>query len=67
MSPKPIYLPQSVPREFADRIFAFHEKPFVWFAGQFLSYLMRPNNEVKEFISNKKKSLGITKPYVGYA
>jgi glycoprotein 6-alpha-L-fucosyltransferase len=65
MSPKPIYLPQSVPREFADRIFAFHEKPFVWFAGQFLSYLMRPNNEVKDFISNKKKSLGITKPYVG--
>ena len=65
MSPKATYLPKSIPKEFADRVFAFHEKPFVWFAGQFLSYLMRPNEEVMKFISNRKKNLGITKPYVG--
>ena len=67
MNPRPSFLPQSIPREFADRLFTFHDNPFLWFAGQFLSFLMRPNEKVKKYISDKKKSMGITKPYVGYA
>lgn len=58
-------MPQAIPKEFADKLFAFHGHPFVWFAGQFLSYLMRPNEELKTFIAEKKKSLGIQKPFVG--
>jgi glycoprotein 6-alpha-L-fucosyltransferase len=65
MDPKPSFLTQPIPREFADKLFTFHEDPFAWFAGHLLSYLMRPNEELKTYISTKKKSMGITKPYVG--
>ena len=66
ISPRPPQLPQAIPRDLADTLFAFHGHPFVWFAAQFLKYLMRPNSELADFYQKKKEAMGIKKPYVGY-
>ena len=66
LNPRPPFLPQAIPSEFADKLLSFHGHPFVWFAGQFLTYLMRPNKELRDFIAEKKKALKIKKPYVRY-
>ena len=66
LKPRPPFLPEAIPKEFADKLLSFHGHPFVWFAGQFLTYLMRPNKELRDFIAEKKKALKIKKPYVGY-
>ena len=65
LNPRPPFLPQAIPTEFADKLLSFHGHPFVWFAGQFLTYLMRPNRELRDFIAEKQKALKIKKPYVG--
>ena len=58
-------LPQAIPRDLADTLLAFHGHPFVWFAAQFLKYLMRPNLEFKAFYQQKKETMNVKKPYVG--
>ena len=65
ISPRPPQLPQAIPRDLADTLLAFHGYPFVWFAGQFLKYLMRPNLEFKAFYQKKKETMNVKKPYVG--
>ena len=59
-------MPQAVPKEFADKLFAFHGSPFVWFTGQFFSYMMRPNEQLKQYMAEKKKTSNIQKPYARY-
>ena len=66
INPQPPFLPQAIPRELADKLFTFHGKPFAWFAGQLFSYLSRPNEELKRYFAERRKSVNITKPYVGY-
>jgi glycoprotein 6-alpha-L-fucosyltransferase len=65
INPQPPFLPQAIPRELADKLFTFHGKPFAWFAGQLFSYLSRPNEELKRYFAERRKSVNITKPYVG--
>ena len=65
LSPRPPQLPQAIPRDLADTLLAFHGHPFVWFAAQFLKYLIRPNTEFKAFYQKKKETMNIKKPYVG--
>jgi glycoprotein 6-alpha-L-fucosyltransferase len=65
INPKPPFMPQAVPRVIADSLFKFHSNPFAWFAGQFFLYLSRPNENFKKFLEDRKKTLNITRPYVG--
>ena len=65
ISPRPPQLPQAIPRDLADTLLAFHGHPFVWFAAQFLKYLMRPNSELEAFYQKKREAMNIKKPYVG--
>ena len=65
ISPRPPQLPQAIPRDLADMLFTFHGHPFVWFAAQFLKYLMRPNSELSAFYQKKREAMNIKKPYVG--
>ncbi len=47
---------------------SFHGQPFAWFISQFLKLLMQPSEELKLYILEKKKALGInsqTGPIVG--
>jgi glycoprotein 6-alpha-L-fucosyltransferase len=57
-------MPPAVPKEFADKLFTFHSNPFLWFVGQFLSYMMRPNEKLQQYIEKKKKDLKLPSPYV---
>ena len=64
--PRPLQLPQAVPRDLVDRILQFHEKPFVWWVGQVCAYLFRYQPSMKERIELKKKRIGFKSPIVGY-
>ncbi len=66
ISPRPKQFPQALPRDLADRLKAVHGYPFVWFLGQFVRYLMRPNEELQNFITSRREALGFQHPIVGY-
>ena len=65
LSPRPKYLPQAVPEDLATQLMTFHGYPFIWFIGQFVRYLMRPNMELQKYISNKREAMGLKHPIVG--
>ena len=44
---------------YITRLLSFHGFPFTWFIAQFLSYLMRPSDDLKMYIHEKKVSLGL--------
>lgn len=62
---RPPQLPMAVPRDLADTLLSFHGHPFVWFVGQILKYLMRPNKELESYIDERRKALGFKHPIVG--
>ena len=62
---RPKFLPLSVPKELAERLGRFHGDPFVWWAGQILSYIMRYNSEFEKIVSKSKEELKFTSPCVG--
>ena len=63
--PKPIFQPPSVPADIADRLKKIHGYPLVWWVGQVLKYLMRPNDETKSLLENKKIEIKFSRPIVG--
>ena len=64
-SNKPSFLPMAVPADLVERLTAFHGYPFVWFVGQFLQYLMRPSQQLREYLVERRKFLNISHPIVG--
>ena len=62
---KPSFLPMAVPADLIERLSAFHGYPFVWFVGQFLQYLMRPSQQLSDYLEERRKHLNITHPIVG--
>ena len=66
MSSRPPQLPQAVPRDLSKILVTFHGYPFVWFAGHFVKYLLRPNPELQKYIDTKKEELKFKTPLVGY-
>jgi hypothetical protein len=62
---KPIFLPMAVPTDIVERLKAFHGYPFVWFIGQFLQYLMRPSDQLTQYLEDRRKHLNISHPVVG--
>ena len=64
---KPSFLPMAVPVDLVERLTAFHGYPFVWFVGQFLQYLMRPSQQLGEYLEERRKFLNISHPIVGSA
>ena len=63
--PKPIYQPPSVPEDLAGRLRKVHGYPLVWWIGQVLQYLLRPNKNTEILIEDKKKKINFYKPIVG--
>uniref|UniRef100_A0A6V7IEL6 Alpha-(1,6)-fucosyltransferase n=1 Tax=Bracon brevicornis TaxID=1563983 RepID=A0A6V7IEL6_9HYME len=63
--PKPKYQPPAVPADLAPRIQKLHGHPLVWWVGQVLKFLMRPQDNVKNVIEYSKEKLGFVKPIVG--
>ena len=62
---RPIYLPQSVPKQYAERLSKLHGDPFVWWAGQVLTYLMRYNEKFDKVVADKAAALKFRSPCVG--
>lgn len=65
ISGKPAFLPLSVPKEYFDVLSKFHGDPFVWWAGQTLSYLMRFNSAFKATVKTARDNLKFQNPCVG--
>lgn len=63
--PKPKYQPPSVPADLVPRIQKLHGHPLVWWVGQVLKYLMRPQDSIKNVMDYSREKLGFQKPIVG--
>ncbi|XP_053382375.1 alpha-(1,6)-fucosyltransferase-like isoform X2 [Mercenaria mercenaria] len=62
---RPSYFPLAVPEDLADRILHFHGDPAVWWIGQFVKYITRPNEKMNEYLNTKRMRLRFTTPIVG--
>ncbi|KAL0266815.1 UNVERIFIED_CONTAM: hypothetical protein PYX00_009258 [Menopon gallinae] len=65
LTPKPDYLPPAIPSDLAPRLTRLHKMPIVWWIGQMLRYLMRPQPSTTDFLNYSKKRLKFQKPIVG--
>lgn len=66
LSPRPPYLPLAIPKDLAPKIIRIHGDPIVWWIGQFLKYLLRPQPNTSKMLDEYKERLGFKKPIVGY-
>ena len=62
---KPEFLPLSIPKEYLDQLKSFHGDPFIWWAGQILSYIMRFNGFFENTVKTVKEKLNFKTPCVG--
>ena len=59
------YLPPAIPADLAPRLTRLHGHPIVWWVGQFLKYLLRPQPELMQDIQDTQNKLGFVSPIVG--
>ena len=60
-----IHCSVAVPADVHDTLNLFHKHPSVWWVGQLLAFLMRPNEGMKQLIDDHKKALDWGHPIVG--
>lgn len=65
LHPRPDYLPLSFPKDLEDRLIRLHGDPTVWWIGQFVKYLTRPQPQLKQELERAKQKLGFVGPIVG--
>lgn len=65
LMPRPPYLPLAVPEDLAPRLKRLHGDPIVWWVGQFLKYLLRPQTATRDFLYSGMRNLGWERPIVG--
>lgn len=65
LMPRPPFLPLAIPEDLAPRLRRLHGDPIVWWIGQFLKYLLRPQKGTLEFLESGRMKLGFKKPIVG--
>ncbi|GAB1606344.1 alpha-(1,6)-fucosyltransferase-like [Argonauta hians] len=63
--PKPEFIPLAIPEDLATRIKRLHGDPAVWWVGQFVRYLVRPQPVLENDINETKRRLGFQNPIVG--
>uniref|UniRef100_A0A0L8FPF9 GT23 domain-containing protein n=2 Tax=Octopus bimaculoides TaxID=37653 RepID=A0A0L8FPF9_OCTBM len=63
--PKPEFIPLAIPEDLAPRLLRLHGDPAVWWIGQFVRYLVRPQPALEKDINDTKKRLGFQNPIVG--
>ncbi|CAF4383577.1 unnamed protein product, partial [Rotaria socialis] len=63
--PRKDFMPMAVPEDIAERLIRLHGNPFVWFTGQLMKYLLRPQPWLKEFMEKKYESIKFEVPIVG--
>ncbi|XP_046665025.1 alpha-(1,6)-fucosyltransferase [Homalodisca vitripennis] len=65
VSPRPPYLPLAVPQDLAPRIARLHGDPIVWWVGQFLKYLLRPQPNTADLLHTAAERFSFQRPIVG--
>lgn len=65
LNPRPTYLPLAIPEDLAPRLKRLHGDPIVWWIGQFLKYLLRPQPDTQKMLDNGRQKLGFKRPIVG--
>ena len=66
LAPRPPYIPLAIPEDIAPRLIRLHGSPIVWWVGQFLKYLFRPQARLAADIQESTQRLGFKNPIVGY-
>lgn len=64
--PRPPQLPLAIPEDLAPRLLRLHGDPFVWWMGQLLKYLLRPQPHLQQDLEKTKEKMGLKNPVVGY-
>ena len=59
------FLPQAVPADLADKLESFHGDPAVWWIGQVVSYLIRPNSDLRLYLTESEQNVTRQGPIVG--
>jgi len=59
------YDPPALPAGLAKRIYSLIREPDAWWIGQFVGYLMRPNETVKHILDEAEKNINFSSPVVG--
>lgn len=65
LHPRPDFLPLAVPEDLAPRLIKLHGNPSVWWIGQIVKYLIRPQPHLQKDIENTKERLKFSGPIVG--
>ena len=61
LNPRPPHLPLAIPKDLAPRLMKLHGDPIAWWIGQFLLYILKPQPETIEMLSEGGKKLGFKK------
>ena len=59
------YLPLAVPEDIAHKMIRLHGFPFIWWYGQLLKYMLRPNPTLTKIYRNAEAMLDFASPIVG--
>ncbi|CAF3629186.1 unnamed protein product [Adineta steineri] len=58
-------MPMAIPEDLSERLIRLHGNPFVWFTGQLMKYLLRPQAWLTQFLEEKYNTLQFETPIVG--
>uniref|UniRef100_H2ZNX0 Alpha-(1,6)-fucosyltransferase n=1 Tax=Ciona savignyi TaxID=51511 RepID=H2ZNX0_CIOSA len=62
---RPPYLPLGIPEDLSERLLRLHGNPSVWWVGQFMRYLLRPQPWLETEINGAIQGIGSNEPIVG--
>jgi glycoprotein 6-alpha-L-fucosyltransferase len=65
MYPRKDFMPMAIPEDISERLIRLHGNPFVWFTGQLMKYLLRPQGWLSEFLEKKYAEIKFQTPIVG--
>lgn len=65
VNPRPPYLPLAIPEDLAPRLSKLHGAPAVWWIGQFIKYLLKPQPRTQQLLDKSIEKLNFRKPIVG--
>jgi glycoprotein 6-alpha-L-fucosyltransferase len=63
--PRNDFMPMAIPEDLSERLIHLHGYPFVWFMGQLIKYLLRPQSWLSEFMEKKYEAIKFQTPIVG--
>ncbi len=63
--PRKDFMPMAIPEDISERLIRLHGNPFVWFTGQLMKYLLRPQTWLNEFLEKKAQDIQFQIPIVG--